>query len=232
MRRIFTVAMATLLLVGTPGVALAQSNAGASASTGGGSGGRYRFSWPPDRRRARGLMFAGSFGVDGCTDHICDGMDPLVYFRMEGLYRVLKYLAVGLHFGMHFADPDGQGRDHAYDVFIGPEAWGILPLGPLDIWAGMALGWMRMAEDGEECWAGVCWSGSGWTDGFGLAWGAGGLFYVIPRLGLGADFWLYKGIFDKYCLSGDGGHSCSDVDNDDVGITWSVGFTAVYFLGL
>lgn len=236
MRRISVMVFAALLVGAAPGVAWAQPASEpapvvASPSRGGGGAGGSKL-WPPHRLREKGLMLGAGFGVDGCTDHACDGLDAMVFFRIQALYRMFNFLAVGLHFGMPFYDPDSRSVDHAYNVFLGPEVRGILPLGPLDLWSGIGLGWIRAEKGGEVCWGGLCADGESWANGFGLAWGLGALFYLVPRVGIGLDFWLYKGFYDQEYWEAGGNRGHSDVDQKNVGITWMLGVTGVYFLPL
>lgn len=188
--------------------------------------------WGLSQDRAKGLMLGGGFGVTGCTDDWCDSLDPLVYFRLQGLVRMFNYLGVGVHLGFNFHDPDSRYVDAVYDVFLGLEVRGFLPLGRLDLWTGLALGWTRRQGDGEVCNIGGCFQGSYWMDGFGFGWGVGALFYLTRSVALGLDFWLYKGAFNEECSDGDVvGRNCGDApDGDLIGITWSVGVSAMWFL--
>jgi hypothetical protein len=190
--------------------------------------------WPPHRAREKGLLASLGFGISGCNDNWCDDFDPLVYLRAHVLYRVLNYVAFGLQIGLPFHDANDRYVDARYDVFMGPEVRGILPLGRFEVWSGLGMGWMRAQADGEGCLGGVCREGSSWSDGLGIAWGFGGLYYVTPRIGLGLDFWLYKPIFFEGCIDIEGyDKDCGDIeeeDRDDVGITWMLGASAVFFL--
>lgn len=188
--------------------------------------------WPPHNQRARGLLLGGGFGVAGCTDDLCDDVDPLLYFRLHGLARLFNHLGVGLQLAMSFHDPDDRYTDAVFDTFIGLEVRGFLPLGRFDLWTGIALGYMRHQRDGEVCNQWGCYDGSWWSDGFGFGWGFGALFYVTRSVALGLDFWLYKPAFTSECYDGDlVGHGCDDpMDNDLVGVTWNLGLSAFWFL--
>ncbi len=190
--------------------------------------------WPPHRAREKGLLASLGFGISACNDNWCDDYDPLVYLRGHVLYRVLNYVAFGLQIGLPFHDANSRMVDVRYDVFIGPEARGIMPLGKFEVWSGFGFGWIRSQWDGEGCFGGFCTEGSGWNDGLGIAWGFGGLYYITPRIGLGVDFWLYKPIFFEGCIDIEGDRKrCEDIEGDDrdgVGITWMLGASAVFFL--
>ena len=240
MQKLMSLTFALLLLL-APNLAQAQTAepgaAAAQPAAAGGTGGASAAPaagtnfWPPNRNRARGLLFQFGFGGSGCTDDLCENLDPMVYLRFQASYRLLNYLAVGLHLGIPFFDADSRSVDAAYNVFLGPEVRGILPLGPIDVWTGVAFGWFRTEGDGEVCIGGFCADGSAWADGFGFAWGLGALYFVTRRIGVGVDFWLYTPVLDRSCYSEGGDRSCGDVDDQNgVGITWMVGLTAAFFL--
>ncbi|MDY0002582.1 MAG: hypothetical protein RBU30_14900 [Polyangia bacterium] len=188
--------------------------------------------WPPHAQRARGLLLGGGFGVSGCTDDLCDDLDPLVYLKLHGLARIFNHLAVGLQLGLSFHDPDNRYTDVVLDTFIGLEVRGILPLGRFDLWTGIALGYMRHQRDGEVCTAWTCYDGSAWHDGFGFGWGFGALLHVTRSVAIGLDFWLYKPAYTSECWDGQlVGHGCDDPPDEDVyGITWNFGVTALWFM--
>jgi len=190
--------------------------------------------------RFQSMMFQLGFGADGCTDHWCDHVDPLVFLRMNVGYRFLKYMEAGLHVGLFFGHPDapaGRDVDMDWNVFVGPEVRGVLPLDriagfPIDLWAGMTLGWDRFMESGKQ-FIGPWWVDyDARSDGFALGWGFGADYVLANRVGLGLGFWFYKPWFNDICVEARGSTDCDDVDNDDIGVIWTVGFQVTYYLAL
>ena len=54
-----------------------------------------------------------------------------------------------------------------------------------------------------------------------------------PGASADLDFYLYKGILAEQCIRSGGDTDCGDVDDQDgVGITWMLGLTAAFFLGM
>jgi hypothetical protein len=238
LKKITFCALALLLLLGiTPRSAQAQETesplaAKPAAAPPPASGGPRV--WPPHRDRERGLVLNGGFGVSGCNDNICDNFDPLVYFRIQGLFRVINFLAVGLHFALPFHDANSSLVDARYDVFLGPEIRGILPLWRFEFWTAISLGWFRAQADGEGCIGAWCAEGSIYSDGFGFGWGFGIQFYITKAIAAGLAFWIYKPYLVEGCTDIEGYDTeCDDIDNqDDVGITWTFGATFTYFIPL
>ena len=78
-----------------------------------------------------------------------------------------------------------------------------------------------------------------WSNGLGLGFGFGAQYFLARWFALGLDFWLYKGFFSRRCdFENDGGaevETCWDMDDDEraaVGVTFTFGLTATFFLGL
>jgi hypothetical protein len=194
---------------------------------------------PKVAERIKGLLIIGGFGVDGCTDNFCDpgggalSQDPLVYIRVQALYRFLKYIAAGLHiaFPFSYADNEPSGYDVTFwNVMLGAEVRGIFPWRKLDFWTGLVFGYWRWQGDGENG-----QSLSSWFDTFALGWGFGADYYITPRIGLGLTFYLYKPFPDQMCddPAMPGADKCNDLTSDakdDIGIWWSLGFAFTYFL--
>lgn len=236
MRRSIAVLIALgSLLVATPAAAQGPPpppERPTTTTTGGGTtGGAKEGGKPGQSNRRMGILASLGFGVNGCTDDLCDNSDPLLYVRLQGLFRVFHYLAVGLHLSFHTFHPDEtpSGVDVSlWDVFIGPEFRGIYAWKKLDVWTGFALGYYRVmahtsSPAGDSDW---------WSNAFGFAWGIGAQYFLIRSIALGLDFWLYKPVLTEACSDSGGGSSCSDVeDQDGVGITWAVGFTATFWIG-
>lgn len=182
----------------------------------------------------RGLDLSLGFGVDGCTDKLCEDYSPMVYLRMQGMFRLLKHFAVGLHMAFLFSSPDIELKDGAslilWDLFIGPEVRGHFPIKNLDLWGAMMLGYQRHQLDAS--YEGN--SASSWADGFGLGWGFGARYFLFRSFAIGGDFWIYKPIYSSWCSSSTGKDTdCKDIDDQDgVGINWSFGATATFFLPL
>ena len=117
-----------------------------------------------------------------------------------------------------------------YEVMVAFEARGIVPLGPVDLWGGIAFGYlghtMRGSANGE--WEEI------WYHGMGFGFG-GGVNYFFNRVtSLGLAFWLYKPWFGQGCFNASYANeaNCNDIeDQDGVGITWSLGLNMTFFFG-
>ncbi|MCU0662601.1 MAG: hypothetical protein MUC50_09785 [Myxococcota bacterium] len=191
---------------------------------------------PQDKKtkeRKQGFMALVSVGLNGCTGSSCQNMAPMVHVRLHLLYRFQKYGAAGLHTAFLFNGPlfENKGaRTELWDAFVGPEIRALLPLKEFDLWTGLALGYEHrrrlVVSDGftHEI------QGSA----IGLAWGIGIDRYLLPsRLAMGADFWLYKGWFLRFCsTTGDNKTICSTQPNVDEAssIALAVGLTLTLFL--
>lgn len=193
---------------------------------------------PAERRR--GLELNLGLGVAGCTDWACAGFDPSAHTRLEVLFRIVPYFAAGLHMGFQFGNPDRtleRWVDRGWSMLLGGELRGILPVGKLEAWVGLALGFMRMQidEDNNDPNEIDRW----WTNGFGLGVGFGTNYFVHPKVALGLDFWLYKGFFDEGCTYQNDGNTrtetCGTFSDDEraqIGIVFTFGLSATFFLPL
>lgn len=192
------------------------------------------------QQRQRGLDFTLGLGVAGCTDTVCSGLDPSAHLRLQVLYRVIPYFAAGAHLGFQFVDPDRNANryiDLGWSTLIGGEVRGILPVGPLEAWLGLTLGFMRHQIDQEN--NDVAFIDRAWTNGFGLGIGFGAQYFLHPKVALGLDFWLYKGFFDKWCTYQNDGpietEACGHLNDDEraeIGVVFTFGLTATFFLPL
>ncbi len=190
--------------------------------------------------RSRGLDFTLGLGVAGCTDAYCAGFDPSAQVRLEILYRPLRYMAVGAHLGWQFVDPDRNQPswvDWGWSMLLGPEIRGILPVGPLEAWMGLTLGFMRQQIDMENQSAADI--DRAWSNGFGLGFGFGTQYFVHPKVALGLDFWLYKGFFDEACTYENDGDpreqlcgSLSRHEKAAIGVVFTFGAVVTFFLPL
>lgn len=190
--------------------------------------------------RQRGMDFSLGLGVAGCTDSVCSNLDPSAHFRLQVLYRVIPYFAVGGHMAFQFYDPDRNAPDWlkgAWSTLVGGELRGILPVGPLEAYVGMALGFMRIQEDGERIIAADHYRS--WSNGFGLGFGFGAQYFVHRSVALGLDFWLYKGFFREGCIvyldASRRVEVCEHLDPDDrarIGVSFTFGMNVTFFLPL
>jgi hypothetical protein len=178
-------------------------------------------------------MLIGAFGVDGCTDNWCDNVDPLVFIRIQAMYRFLKYIAAGVHIVFPFGYPEDepQGVDYTiWGAMVGAEVRGVFAWRKLDFWTGLVFGWMRSQVDAENG-----GSASAWFDSFGLGWGLGADYFLTPRIGLGLNFYLYKPFPEEVCSDPPmvGNQECVELTSDakdDIGIWWTVGIAFTFFL--
>jgi len=181
------------------------------------------------------MHVVGSFGLNGCTGPRCQNLGPLFHTRLHPLFRVNKYLAAGLQVGFLFMGPlfGAEGaRTELWDAFVGPEVRGLLPLGKLDLWIGLAVGYFhrqhQVSTDGFEH--------KIWANAVGLAWGIGLDYFVWKnRIAIGGDVWMYKGWNQRFCSrTGSNDAICSGDSSidEDGGFTIAAGATVTFFLPL
>jgi len=189
-------------------------------------------------RRNRGLDITLGVGGAGCTDLECSGFDMSAQTRLQVLFRVVRYFAVGAHVGFQFYSPNrtlANYYDLGWSMVIGPEVRGILPVGPLEAWLGFTAGYMRMQVDQEN--DDVNHVDVVWGNGFALGFGFGAQYFVHRRIALGLDFWLYKGFFSEMCsFENDTDPTeelCWDLTDDDrsgIGVTFTFGANITFFI--
>ncbi|MFH2006459.1 MAG: hypothetical protein ABI333_07735 [bacterium] len=187
-----------------------------------------------DLSRKRGLMVSGGVGLNGCTGDHCDNLRPLLSVKLHPAFRILPYVAAGLHLSFLSQSPGfptGGGRAELWQLLLGPEVRGLLPLKKLDLWAAFSLGYHRtrrlVASDGHRI--------ESVTNGFGFGWGLGVDYYLYKnRVAIGGDVWVYKAIPLGLCTRvGVNPQACRTEDvPDGYGATIAVGLTAVWFLSL
>jgi hypothetical protein len=189
-------------------------------------------------QRNRGLDITLGLGMAGCTDLGCAGFDMSAHVRMQLLYRVVRYFAVGAHMGFQFLSPDRNSErwvDLGWSTVIGPEVRGILPVGPLEAWLGFTTGYMRIQVDQEN--DDQNHYDVEWANGFALGFGFGAQYFVHRRVAIGLDFWLYKGFFNEACvLENDLNGSvetCTELDDDGragIGVVFTFGLNVTFFI--
>jgi len=152
------------------------------------------------------------------------------------MYRIVPYFAVGAKFAFLFHSVDATGVDTALTLIIAPELRGILPISvfspvvDLDIWTSLSFGYSREMATGTVPSKGT--KISSWSDGFSLGWGIGAEYYIIKQIGLGLNFELNKPWYTDICLEA-GGTNCQDLNQaskDEIGIQWSFGIGAIFFI--
>lgn len=215
MRKLMVVATLAVMLLWLPRVAEAQT-----------------------RQRNRGLDITLGLGAAGCTDYFCSGLDMSAQVRLQVLFRVVRYFAVGAHVGFQFLSPDRNADpwvDLGWSMLIGPEIRGILPVGRLEAWLGFTAGFMRIQIDEEN-------DDNNdidvrWANGIGLGLGFGAQYFVHRRVAIGLDFWLYKGIFNEICTfendSNPTTERCGDLHDDEraaMGVVFTVGLNLTFFI--
>jgi hypothetical protein len=247
MRRVLVGLAAGLLLLTSvsvraeaPGTAFQVAPApGTPSVTGSGSGAAAPLFLTQEKSRKKGLMLALSIGVDGCNDNWCEYVDPSANFKLEVLYRILPYAAIGLHgqFALLNPNTDHYFWENAANSFLGVEGRGIFPYRKLDAWIGLAFGWTRSLGWSSETVLGHTVKSRGWMDAFGLAFGFGADYYVHKLIAVGLNFWLVKGFYEKACIwdSESNDKVCDDLSNadkNDIGIVWSLAASATFFFSL
>lgn len=185
--------------------------------------------------RNKGFMLSLGFGGTGCTGDLCDTewQEPMVYVRMQALFRVARYVALGLHTSFNFFYPKDVPSEVTvtiWEVMLAFEGRGIIPVGPVDIWFGIAFGYLghTVKTEGSGGWEEI------WYHGMGFGFGAGVNYFFNRVISLGLAFWLTKPWFGKGCYNASfvSEGDCGDVeDQDGFGITWSLGLNLTFFFG-
>jgi len=190
---------------------------------------------PVQAGRSNGLMLRLGIGLDGCTDDWCDDVDPSASVRLVALYRIMKYVAAGVHMAFLFGEPEVSSVDMVWNLFLGAEARGIFPYKQIDLWTGLALGWNRTMISGEICLPLLgCAEGKTWANAVALGFGFGGDYYITKNIAVGLTFYLYKPWPQVGCGEFDNADSdCDDLTDEDkrrIGIIWSVNAMFIYYL--
>lgn len=188
-------------------------------------------------RRNRGLDITLGLGGAGCTDLECAGFDMSAHTRAQVLFRVIRYFAVGAHVGFQFYDPNRmRDADLGWSMLLGAEVRGILPVGRLEAWLGMAFGYMRWQVEQEN--DDNAWVDQEWRNAFGLGFGFGVNYFVHRRVALGLDFWIYKGFANELCDYENDGRDetrCWEPNDDEhaaIGATFTFGANVTFYIPL
>lgn len=187
---------------------------------------------PPHRpagpRRRPGLFALElGLGVSGCTGDCRDvGFKPMVGQRVAALFRLGRYFELGLHVDTMMLEL--EGADTTFALMIAPEARVVVPVHPrLEIWGALAGGYINHYIKGPR--------GTVFSHGFGLGFGAGVQFYVIPRIAIGASVWFYAPFFNEQCFDTVDTDGCYDIDIDNpaeqYGLFWMVGPHVTFYFG-
>jgi opacity protein-like surface antigen len=177
--------------------------------------------------RDHGVELQVATGMDGCARGDCEYLGAMVYTRFDGLYRIFPYLSAGVQLNVLFYSPMfawADSRTALYDVFLGPQVRGILPLKKLDLWAGFAFGYHHRHRKIDS--DGYIIENRG--NGMGIAWALGAEYFFNEHMALGGDVWFYKAWNFEYCSkAGDGDELCSGKDGIDEtsGLNISAGVT-------
>ena len=229
MKKLFVAGtLAALICMSWTSGAVAQAPPGGASSPGAAAPGA-----PGMASRDQGLMLRLGGGVDGCTDDWCDHIDPMVGLRLVALYRIMKYVAAGLHTAFLFGDPDSNYADRAWNLYIGAEGRGIYPYKQFELWGAFSLGYSRFMATREECAMGVCGDGQWWMNAFAVGFGFGADYYFTRSIAAGLSFYLYKPWPDQLCTDTSiSDTDCNDMskdDLDDIGIIWSISAVVTLF---
>jgi opacity protein-like surface antigen len=154
----------------------------------------------------KGLGISALLGGSICMesgDAECTGIDTSFGFTVGPVYRLHKHVGIGLDFLYGMYGTDVEGTD-AYNMglMVGPK--GFFPIGALDLYAGIGLGWMRAAVTSDL--------GDASADGFGLGILAGFEYRVVNNLALGLMFRMNFNFADEVCIEFGGDERCTKTD--------------------
>ena len=172
-------------------------------------------------------------GGSGCTDDCNDAFRPLAGLRLQGLYRLHRYAAAGLHLATLFLDANSEADITTVAIMAGAEGRLLLPvLRKAELWTGLTLGYVHHQSAAGDDWNNAKRS----LSGFGLGWGFGASYRIRERVAVGVSFWLYAPFFRRTCYEEDGlDKQCEDLDVDnpskDFGLYWTVGANLTVYLG-
>ena len=149
-------------------------------------------------------------------DADCDETDAGFGMSLSALWRFIPWLAGQFDFFYGMYDtPSGTDMD-SLGILFGPR--GFIPIGPVDISAGVGVGWGKytVSGGGEE------FTLSGFTMGFLL----GVEYRIIPWVAAGAAFRFHLPLFDEACQ----GSVCADIPDDaDIAQEMMVGAHATFY---
>ncbi len=205
-------------------------------STGGVYGGGGTPPPPPGyqvrRRRLgparRSLMVSVDFGAasfaGGGSYSIADGVGTGGGVFGTVAWRFIPWLAVGIHGGVTAMDSDYCDSTGCYTgdtlyFAVGVlEARGILPLGPIDIWGSLGIGYGQVGQPLDN-YNTISVTGPTLAVALGLDW------FLSRTFSIGLLARIYKIFPTKWC----GPDSCGDLPSDtDPGIAWYGGLAVTW----
>jgi hypothetical protein len=184
-------------------------------------------------RRHQGVMVQVGLGVAGCNGTDCEHIDPGASLRLDALYRFHRFGALGARLAFALLEPDADSRDRRFwNLDLGVEARGILPVKRFDLWVGLSLDFTRQFQDGAQ--GGYAWDTR--KDGFALGFGLGIDLFVMSRLAVGVAFRGHRPYLTRSCSTlrlpdGDTQTACDAVEGSPLGIVWSLVVSATLYYG-
>ena len=179
----------------------------------------------------RALILSVDFGASAFAAHSGAYMEDS---RTGGgiygtaLWRFIPYLAVGVHGGVSVLGADDTYYDYSPLVWaVGVvEARGYLPLGRLDIWGSLGIGYAAISQQFDN--------GSVSVAGPALSIAVGMDYFFSRIFSLGVVGRIYRMFPTKYCAEVGGIESCNDISDvdSDTGIAWYFGLAATYHFPL
>jgi hypothetical protein len=154
-----------------------------------------------------------------------------VYFT--ALWRIIPYFAVGVHGGASVMGADNVSYDYNPLIWaVGVlEARGYIPIGRLDIWGSLGIGYASISQ---KFYDNINYYDSSYSYSGPAISVALGLDYFFSRIfSLGVVGRIYKMVPTKACVSNYAVDVCGDVSSgDNVGISWYIGLAATYHFPL
>jgi hypothetical protein len=183
---------------------------------------------PPAAFARRSLMFSVDAGVAAFAGY-SDGSGLSDTSTGGGLFASAIWrfvLGIGVSGGFVAVGSDATDGGPAVLALGALEVRGFLPVGRLDFWGSVGIGYGVIAsDDGMNTYSA---SGPALTVAAGMDW------FIARSLSIGVLGRVYRIFPTKFCVEGSGMDSCSTSDLGDYnpGVAWYLGVSATYYLPL
>jgi opacity protein-like surface antigen len=183
--------------------------------------------WAAPRGPGGSLMLGANVCVETDTTS-CDSLDPSFGMNFDLFWRFLRWLSVDVELAYGLYDvPSVSGADTSTDVLtvlVGTRF--IIPIGPMDLWFGLGLGWGRLKTSV------TAFSDTVETTASGAVFGLNtGLEYRITDwVAVGAQVRYYADLYSEVCIAGgasDG--ACDTLDPGDTVQHFMVGVQGTFY---
>jgi hypothetical protein len=175
------------------------------------------------QRLGGNILLGANICIENGKDK-CRNVDPAFGMSISALYRPIEYFAVDFTFYLgNYSIKEGDASAYMLGVLGGLRAY--LPLKPVDIFAGIGIGWGQdvLAFSDHDV----------WTQGFTMAFTGGAEYIINDIFSVGVLVRYYLPMFDELCGDSGGDTHCNDLpDTVDNSHELMVGASLSFYLDL